>query len=112
MANGFVQHGNTVTFVAPTGGVVNGKLYMIGTLPMVADHDAAVGELCEGHTVGVWEFPKVSADAPAQFAKAYLLADGSAVGVTASGNKLIGTFTESFKNGDTVCTVRLNGTTV
>ncbi|AUR84393.1 protein of unknown function DUF2190 [Vibrio phage 1.055.O._10N.286.55.E9] len=112
MAKGFVQHGNTLTFTAPAGGVVNGKMYKVGDMVVVADGTFPAGSECEGHLVGVWEYPKTSANVAAQFAKAYLLADGSAITTTASGNTLIGVFTEAFANGDTVCTVRLNGVSV
>ncbi|AHK11744.1 Minor capsid protein [Shewanella sp. phage 1/44] len=112
MAKGFVQRGKTVTFTAPSGGVVNGRPYKVGSLILVADVTAIEGQECEGHTDGVWAFDKTAADTPAQFAKAYLLADGSAITTVATSNTLIGVFTEAYISGDTVCHVRLNGVSV
>lgn len=112
MAKGFVQLGNTVTFTAPSGGVINGHAYKIGALVVIADITAAEGQECEGHTKGVWALDKTAADTPAQFAKAYLLADGSAITTVATSNTLIGVFTEAYASGDTVCHVRLNGVSV
>ena len=109
MAKNFVQHGNTLSLVAPTGGVVSGMVYLIGALAVIAEHTAAEGELFEGTTVGVYSLPKVSADTPAQGAKAYLKADGTAVTTTATSNTLIGVFTEAYANGTTSANVRLNG---
>lgn len=112
MAKTFIQVGDTVTFTVPAGGVTNGKLHKIGSLLVIADTTAVEGEECEGHTTGVWSLPKTPADTPAQFAKAYLLADGSAITTVASTNTLVGVFTEAYINGDTECNVRLNGVSV
>lgn len=113
MAKLFVQHGNTMTFIAPAGGVVNGKLYIQGAIPHVADITAAEGQSYEGHIVGVWGFTnKTAADTPAQWAKAYLKADGTEITSTATGNKLIGVFAEAGVDGSTDCVIRLNGVAV
>jgi len=112
MAKNFVQHGNTLTFTVPADGVVSGMVYKIGTLAVIADGTFAEGAECEGHTVGVWDLPKVSSETPTQFAKAYLKADGTVVTNVASGNTLIGVYTEAAANGDLRCTVRLNGTAI
>ena len=110
MAKNFVQHGDTVTCVAPTGGVVAGKLYLIGSLFVVAATTVAEGVEFEGHTKGVWKFNnKVSANTPAKFSKAYLTADGASITTTASGNSLCGVFMEVGLNASTECVVRLDG---
>jgi len=109
MAKNFVQHGNTVTCIAPTGGVVSGRLYRISALAVVAATDAAVGEEFEGHTKGVWNFnQKTLANTPAVFALAYLTSGGE-ITTTASGNTLIGVFTQVGVNGSNACQIRLNG---
>lgn len=113
MAKNFVQHGNTVTCVAPAGGVISGQLYLIGSLLVVAAITVAAGEEFEGHTQGVWAFNnKVSANTPAVFDKAYLTADGASITTTATSNTLIGVFMEAGVNASTACVVRLNGVSV
>lgn len=113
MAKNFIQEGNTVTCVAPAGGVVAGKLVLIGALAVVPAITAAEAELFEGHVTGVWKFDnKTSANTPALFAKAYLSADGLSITTTATSNSLIGVFTEVGVNGSTECTVRLNGVAI
>lgn len=113
MAKNFVQHGKTLTCVAPAGGVTAGLLYLIGSLPVVADVTVAAGAEFEGHTGGVWAFNnKVSANTPAVFDKAYLTADGANITTTATSNTLVGVFTEVGLNGSTACVVRLNGVSV
>lgn len=112
MAKNFVQHGNTLTCVAPAGGVINGRLYKIGSLIVVADTDAAEGVEFEGHTQGVWNFnQKTAANTPAVNAPAYLTSGGE-ITTTASGNSLVGVFTVAGVNGSTACQVRLNGVSV
>lgn len=112
MAKNHVQVGDTLSLIAPTGGVVSGMIYIIGALPVVAEFSAVVDEPFEGSTTGVYILPKVLADAPEQGAKAYLKADGTVITVTATGNKLVGVFTHAQANGDTKCSVRLNGVCV
>lgn len=113
MAKNFVKEGNTITCVAPAGGVIAGVLILIGSLPVVPSITAAEGVEFEGHTVGVWEFKnKTLANTPTFGAKAYLNAAGTEITTTASGNNLIGAFLSSGGNGSGVCTVRLNGVTV
>lgn len=112
MAKNHVQVGDTLSLIAPTGGVVSGMIYVVGALPVVAEFSAAVGEPFEGSTVGVYNFPKEVADAPAQGAKAYLKADGTVITSVATSNKLVGVFTQAYVNGDTKCDVRLNGVAV
>jgi len=105
----FIQDGNVLTLVAPSGGVVSGQPYLVGSIVAVACVTAAETVEFEGALCGVYEFTKVTADAPAQGAKAYLIAGSTEVGVTATGNKLIGTFIQAQINGDTTCVIRLNG---
>ena len=112
MAKNYVQVGNTLTLTAPVGGVVSGMVYLMGSLPVVAEFSAAQDEPFEGSTCGVYSLPKVPADTPAQGAKAYLLVDGTAVTTVVGSNKLIGVFTNSYANGTTVADVRLNGVSV
>ena len=87
-------------------------IYLIGAIAVVATVSAAAGELFNGQRAGVFTLPKVSANTPTQGAKAYLLADGSAITTTATNNTLIGAFTEAAANGDTEAIVLLTGQVV
>lgn len=108
----FVQKGDVVTFIAPTGGAVSGTPLVIGALILVPAFSAADGYECEGVTEGVFELPKLSTDTPAQFAKAYWDATNGRLTTTATDNTLIGVFTEALASGTTIANVRLNGVSV
>lgn len=111
MAKNFVEKGDTITCVAPVGGVVSGVLYLIGALAVVAAITAAAGEEFEGHVTGVWDFTnKTPANTPTFGARAYLNAAGTEITTTASGNTFIGVFISSGGSGSGACRVRLNGT--
>lgn len=107
----FIQEGKVVTAVAPTGGVTSGIAVVIGALCLIPAVSAAEGEEFEGCTEGVYTFPKVQADTPAQFAKAYLKSDGN-VTTTASGNTLIGVFMVAGDGTQTTAAIRLNGASI
>ncbi len=108
MSKNYVQKGDTLRLTAPSGGVVSGSPYLIAGLMIVAAHDAAENETFEAHTVGVWEFTKVTADAPAEGAVAYLVDGTTNVSTSATAATQIGHFTEAQINGDTICKVRLS----
>ena len=101
----YIQEGRVITCTAGTA-VLSGMIYLIGAIAVIATISV------EGETQGVFELPKVSANTPTLGAKAYLLADGSAITTVASGNTLVGVFTEAAANGDTLCKVRLSGVPV
>lgn len=86
----FVQEGDSVQFIAPVGGVVGGRVYKIGDLPVVATHDAAAGAEFDGVTEGVFNFAKAAAITPAPGVKVYWDAAANNVTLTSAGNTLIG----------------------
>jgi predicted RecA/RadA family phage recombinase len=55
--------GEVVEWTAPTGGVVSGTAYKIGSLIVVATVTAAVGEKFNGIATGIVEVAKTSAQA-------------------------------------------------
>jgi len=112
MANNAVQHGDVVPFTAPSGGVVSGQGILIGAFFVIPSVSATDGERFNGHLCGVWELPKTAANTPAEGALAYWNAAAGEVTTTASGNSLIGAFTEARGNGDTTAYVRLNGVAI
>lgn len=107
----YIQIGDTITAVAPTGGVTSGDGVLIGSLFGVAAYSAAAGEEVELRTVGVFTLPK-AAGAITFGSKAYF--DGAAGNITgtATGNKLIGATIADAATGDATTLVRLNGVTV
>jgi predicted RecA/RadA family phage recombinase len=58
MAANYVQEGDTLTLIAPSGGVVSGKGYVIGSLFVVALVTASAGATFTGMTEGVFLMTK------------------------------------------------------
>jgi len=58
MANNFLQEGDTLSLIAPSGGVTSGVGYMIGGLFVVALTSAAQGAVFSGMTGGVFSMTK------------------------------------------------------
>ncbi|WP_341304723.1 capsid cement protein [Pseudomonas sp. TMP25] len=81
MATNFVQDGNALQLVAPSGGVVSGGLYEFGALVVVAITSAAEGETFTGHPGGVWNVPAATGltlGAKVSLKAGALVADGTA----------------------------------
>lgn len=91
----FIAQGDSLTLTAPAGGVTSGEPVVVGGLLVVPKHKAAEGEQFTALWRGEFKFSKVAADTPAQLAKAYWKADTKEFTTTASGNKLVGVFSES-----------------
>ena len=108
----FIQAGNVLTMVAPTGGVVSGSPLKIEGIQGIATGSAAEGEQFELAVCGVFMLPKVAADSANAGVKAYLKAGTTDITTVASGNSLIGVFTEAAVATETTCVVRLNGVSV
>lgn len=60
MAKNFVQDGDVVTMIAPSGGVKSGDLLIVGALAGICNTDALEDEEVEVSLEGVWELPKAS----------------------------------------------------
>ncbi len=60
MASNYVQKGDTLTLIAPSGGVVSGQGYVIGSLFVVALVTAAAGAPFSGMTEGVFRMTKAT----------------------------------------------------
>ncbi|QIG79985.1 DUF2190 family protein [Stakelama tenebrarum] len=106
----FVQDGDAIDFVAPSGGVVSGLLYVIGGFLCVAATDAAEDETFSGWTEGVFEFTKethATAQALDQGDPAYWDATEKRLTKTASGNVLVGAVTEDAASTATSAKVKL-----
>lgn len=109
----YIQPGNTMTFVAPSGGVTSGVGLVIEDMFVVPTVSAAQGVAFEGLVAGIVRLPKTSAATFNAGDKLYFVPGTGAVGTaTTSGNFLIGCAAVVGTNGQTTTLVRLNGTTV
>lgn len=94
----FVQPGDMLDLIAPSGGVVSGTGYLIGSIFAVAAVDAAEGEAFAGAIRGVFDLTATthaSTQAIAAGAAAYWDASTAKVTATATGNQMIGLVTEA-----------------
>jgi predicted RecA/RadA family phage recombinase len=105
----YAQDAETVEFTAPSGGVVSGSGYLIGSLFVVATHSAAQGALFRGRVVGIVELPKTSAQAWTEGAKIYWDTSPAEATTTSSGNTLIGVAAAAAANPSATGKVRLDG---
>lgn len=111
MARNFVQPGNVVTLTAPTGGVVAGTVYLIGTLLVVAQNTVAQTLPFEGMVIGVFTLPKATGQAWTEGAKVYWDNTAKNFTTTSTSNTLAGVAVAAAASGDTTGSVRLDGVT-
>lgn len=111
MAKNYIQPGNEVTWtnedVTGAVDVASGDGVVAGSLFGVAQTDIAVGDSGTLSLIGVWELPKVSAQAWTYGAKIYWDASTGEATATASSNKLIGVAVEAAANPSSTGKVRL-----
>lgn len=84
MAKNYVQDGDSLTLVAPAGGVVSGGAYAIGQLAVVALDTAVEGAPFVGRASGVFNLPVTAglkAGAKVSLKAGALVADGTAASV-------------------------------
>jgi predicted RecA/RadA family phage recombinase len=89
----YVQEGDALDLIAPSGGVVAGKGYSIDGLFVIAAFDAAVGETFVGHAKGVFELTKLTHatdEALTAGGKVYYDDTNKRTTATATGNRQIG----------------------
>lgn len=108
MATNLVQPGNTITIPAPAA-IDGGTVVIVGSIIGVAAGDAASGADLDLHTGGVWDLPKVSADAFTVGAPAYYDETAELVTTTATDNTKIGVAVAAAGNGAPTVKVRLSG---
>lgn len=63
MAQNYIQPGNVLEVVAPSGGYTTGQAAKIGSLVLIALGSAAQGSPCEMATGGIWQVTKVAGTA-------------------------------------------------
>lgn len=111
MAKNFVNEGDVIDFVAPSGGVVSGRVAVIANMAVVAVANVASGANAAGITKGTFTFPKASGASTSIAAGGYVYWDNtnSNVTVSATSNTKIGVAPYGAANADTSVTVRFNG---
>ena len=102
----FIQPGGTITVPAPAA-VTSGSLVQVGGLIGVASGDAAEDEDLELVLSGVFELPKVSADAVTVGAALYLKSDGNLT-LTSTDNAYAGVASGGAGSGVGVVRLLLN----
>lgn len=105
----FIKPGETITLTAPSGGVVAGTGYKIGDLFVVAVNSVAATLPFEGQVTGVFELPKLEAQAWTEGALVYWDDSNDEATTVATGNLLIGVAAAVADNPSTTGEVRLNG---
>lgn len=105
----YAQEAEVVELTAPSGGVVSGTAVLIGSLVVVATHDAAVGEKFNGLAVGVVDHAKVSAQAWTEGAKIYWDNTAKNMTTTVGSNTLVGVAAAAAANPSATGKVRLDG---
>ncbi|GAA0599163.1 DUF2190 family protein [Caenispirillum bisanense] len=105
----FVQPGNTLSVIAPTGGVTSGAGVLIGNLFGIAAASATEGTSVSLTTVGVFDLPKLGTDTIDQGQRVYWDAANAHITEASTGNYPVGIASEAAGNGTTSVRVRLDG---
>jgi predicted RecA/RadA family phage recombinase len=109
MAKNFIQAGETLTVPAPAA-VLSGGVVIAGAIIGIAKGNADSGKPVDVATGGVWELPKVAAQAYAGVGLVvYWDATAKLVTSTASGNTKLGVTVEDRAAGTGTVKVRLSG---
>lgn len=112
----YIQPSDALTVTAPNAtadvDVSSGDGVLVGTMFGVAVNDAVKGAELVINTLGVFELPKVSAQAWTVGAKIYWDNTAKKCTTTSGGNSLIGVATAVAANPSAVGHVRLNGISI
>jgi predicted RecA/RadA family phage recombinase len=108
MAKNFIQAGETLTVPAPAT-VASGGVVISGAIVGVARGDAESGKPVDVATNGVWELPKVGANAFTVGALVYWDATAKLATTTSSGNTKLGVAVEAAAASTATVKVRLSG---
>lgn len=105
----FIQPGDVVTVIAPTGGVSSGDGVIVGSLFGIAAKTAAQGESVELATTGVYDLPKLSSAVITAGARVSWDTAGKQVVLPDEDMYPIGIALIAAGNGITTVRVRLDG---
>ncbi len=103
----YVRDGDRIPLIAPAGGVVAGRGYLIGDLFVIALTTAAAGVTFTAQIEGVIEHAKTGGQALAQGAAIYWDNVGFQLTTTVASNKKIGHAAAAALAGDATGLVRL-----
>ncbi len=109
MANNFVQPGDVIELIAPSGGVVVGAPLLIGGMLVVPLVTAAQTVAFSAQFTGVWTLAKTSAQAWTEGQKVYWDAGNSRADSDGTLGPLIGVAVAVAANPTATGVVRLNG---
>jgi len=105
----YIQDGEKLTLVAPSGGVTSGTGYVIGAIFAVAEGDAVATANFVGATEGVFSLPKATGGTGSQGGKVWFNNSTKAcLFASATGLFEIGVLTEAATSGPLTCKVKLN----
>lgn len=104
----FVQKGDSLTVVAPSGGFTAGVLYIVNELVGVAATTVLEGESGVLVTEGVFDLEKTSAQAWAVGEEIFRLTNGKCANASATGAVKIGIATAVAANPSSTGNVKLN----
>lgn len=109
--NNYRGPGKVVTFTAPSGGVVSGAPYLIGSLVVVAQATVAEGLPFAGLIQGEVSYTKTGSQAWTEGVKIYLDVSPREFTTSSGGNTLCGVAVEAVGAGagETTGKVRLDG---
>lgn len=107
MAQNHIQRGKTIDTVAPTGGLVSGQAFLMGTILGVALGDAAETEPVRAAVGDVWELPKTLANTPSVGQNLYWNSTTNELTTAATGNTLVGKCWEDAGATDATVKIRL-----
>lgn len=105
----YVQHGGTLDFTAPAGGVTAGVPLLIGAVLVVPAFSAVEGATFAATLTGVFTLPKATGAAWTEGSILYWDDAAKKVTTTSAGNTKIGLVAKAAASADTVGNVRLNG---
>lgn len=101
--------GDQLTLTAPSGGVVSGSAYKIGSLVVVAAGSAAENDPFVGLPSGVFTVVKATGATWSVGEKIYWDDTAKKFTTTATSNTLVGVATAAAASGDTTGSARLDG---
>lgn len=102
-----IQDGKTLTAVAPVGGFTGGDAYKVNALFGVANATVVESDPGELTVEGVFEIPAVAAETATAFQKAYWNDTSKEISNDATGNSVVGYYTEDKAAAQAVICVKL-----
>lgn len=108
MSKSSINKGETLTWTAPTGGVVSGTAYLAGTILVVALATASAAESVAVATEGVHAIKKKSTDVVTFGARLYWNNTNKELTTSSTGNTLAGYAAAAAGNGDTSVWIKIN----